>query len=541
MRILVLNGSPRPKVSNTMILTTAFLAGMGKHDTEIVNIADERIEPCRGCYICWEKTPGECVIQDDMEKLLQKYREADLVVWSFPLYYFSMPSKIKAFTDRLLPLILPVIHETADGKPFHPERYDLSAQRHILISTCGFFTVENNFDALVKQFDIMFDSECTKILCPQSELFKVSKLKGRTDEYLELLKQAGNEYFTSGAISAETEKQLSIPLFEKDVFLQMANANWNITETKISGETPVQPSQAERLLRQMSALYTPQANAPKTEKHIEFFFSDINETYQIRIHENKAEVVKDTATFAPYSVRIETPFDVWRNISSDKISGTEALYQRKYRVVGDFPLMTTLMSGFSVGRKNQEPKKKRSLMIFLSPFIALWVLLPALGSIGAYAAILTSASVPLLTRFFRLSPYDSGGAFIISALSLAFLAGVPYEIIVILSYILFGGLWLISLLFRIPLCAWYSANNYGEDDAFANPLFIRTNRILAGLWGLLYICTSVWTWFLLMTAFAPYIGLINSLPPVLMGIFTVAFVKWYPAHYASKKSTAESA
>ncbi|MCL2127413.1 MAG: flavodoxin family protein [Treponema sp.] len=522
-----------------MKLTNAFLEGIlennvNKNGIEIIEIAKKDIKPCRGCFACFEKTPGKCCISDDMQGIFQKFLEADLIIWSFPLYYFGAPSQIKAFMDRQLPVNMPFITEEKDGRPKHPSRVDLSAQRHILISTCGFFTVENNFEALVKQFDIMFAEKYVKILCPQGELFRIPQLSERTNEYLSLVKQAGLEYASGGCFSAETEKQLAEPLFEKNAFMEMANAYWRVTETgDMADKETARISSAERLLRQMSAIYSPAENAPKTEKTIEFFFTDINKTYQLKVKGEKSEFMKEPSEFAPYSVRIETPFEVWQNISLKKLDGKEALFQNKYRVLGDFSLMTSLMDGFSV-RKTKIPQKKRSMVIFLMPFLAMWILLPVFGNYGAFTAILISSCVPFATRFYRLSPYDTIGAFIASALSVAFLAGVSSQIIVTVSYLVFGFLWLISLFCRVPLCAWYSSNNYDGDSAFDNPLFIFTNRIIAGVWGIMYLGVSVFTWFLMGSVYASFTGLINSIVPALAGIFTAVFSKRYPAYYSQK-------
>ena len=557
MSILVLNGSPKADASNTMKLTNAFLEGLITGDVinnvsgknvEIIDIAKMNIEACRGCFACWEKTPGKCCIADDMQNLFQKFLKAKLIIWSFPLYYYGAPSKIKAFMDRRLPANLPYITEGADGRPRHPLRFDLSAQRHILISTCGFFTVENNFEALVKQFDFMFEDRYVKIFCPQGELFRIPQLTERTNEYLSLVKQAGAEYASNGCFSAETEKQLAAPLFEKEAFMEMANSSWQITETDNAADKDTSHSNAglsakflseqqsisERLLRQMSAIYAPVDYAPKAKKTIEFFFTDTNETYQLKVKGDKSVFVKEASEFAPYSVRIETPFNVWQDISARKLDGKEALFQNKYRVLGDFSLMTSLMDGFSV-RKTKAPQKKRSMIIFLLPFLAMWILIPIFYIYGAYAAILISACVPFFARVYRLSPYDTTGAFIASALSVALLAGVSSQIIVTLSYFIFGLLWLVSLFCRVPLCAWYSANGYGGDMAFDNPLFISTNRIIAGMWGIMYLGVSVFTWFLMQSIYASLAGLFNSIAPAIAGIFTTIFVKWYPAYYARKK------
>ena len=136
-----------------------------------------------------------------MGKLLEQYINADLIIWSFPLYYFGMPSIIKAFLDRTLPTSLPYMSINEDGTTSHPPRYDLSHQRHVLISTCGFYTVKNNFDALLRQFEILFGDKLTTIICPEGELFSTPQLKARTSEYLSYAKQAGEEFAEHGRIS----------------------------------------------------------------------------------------------------------------------------------------------------------------------------------------------------------------------------------------------------------------------------------------------------------------------------------------------------
>ena len=67
MRILVLNGSPKKK-SDTFRLTDAFLKGMNKkkeNTVDVINVIEKDIAPCRGCFGCWSKMDGHCIIQDD--------------------------------------------------------------------------------------------------------------------------------------------------------------------------------------------------------------------------------------------------------------------------------------------------------------------------------------------------------------------------------------------------------------------------------------------------------------------------------------------
>lgn len=231
MKILVLNGSPKSERSNTMCLTRAFLDGAGWSDAEIVDVSKADIKACLGCFACWHTTPGKCVIKDGMDEILSKIIAADIIIWSFPLYYFNVPSGLKNLIDRQLPLNFPFM---ADGNESggHLARYDLTHQKHIVISTCGFWTSKGNFDAVTSMFDHFFGSgNYTSLFSGQGELFRVPELKGRTDTYLEVVRRAGAEY-AAGGIQSETGMRLSEPLFPRDVFEKMADASWELPKAE---------------------------------------------------------------------------------------------------------------------------------------------------------------------------------------------------------------------------------------------------------------------------------------------------------------------
>jgi hypothetical protein len=71
--------------------------------------------------------------------------------------------------------------------------------------------------------------------------------------------------------------------------------------------------------------------------------------------------------------------------------------------------------------------------------------------------------------------------------------------------------------------------DYGGEKALKNPLFMKPNLILAACWGILYIITSFWTVLLRDAGFGITILIINNIVPIFMGIFTLWFIKWYPA------------
>ena len=217
MRVLVLNGSPKGDKSNTYRLTSAFLDGLRQTQpvkAETIEVGKLHLLPCRGCFACWSKTPGKCVLQDDMGGVIEKILAADVLIWSFPLYYFSIPGQLKLLIDRQLPMSLPFMTDTDSGG--HPSRYDRSGQRQVVISTCGFYTAEGNYDAVDAQVSRLCGKDgYTSVYCGQGELFRVPALRQRTDAYLELVKQAGAE-FARGAILPETARALRQPLFPRD-------------------------------------------------------------------------------------------------------------------------------------------------------------------------------------------------------------------------------------------------------------------------------------------------------------------------------------
>ena len=101
MKIAVLTGSPR-KV-NTAAMIQAFREGAeaAGHQVEEYHVGKMKIAGCLACEYCHTKGEGTCVQKDDFEKLLPAYKEADMIVFASPIYYFAMTAQMEAAIQRV--------------------------------------------------------------------------------------------------------------------------------------------------------------------------------------------------------------------------------------------------------------------------------------------------------------------------------------------------------------------------------------------------------------------------------------------------------
>ncbi len=80
------------------------------------------IGPCIGCFCCWRKTPGECVIKDGYENMGALIHHADEVVVISRYTYGGFSSFVKNAFDRCIGFVLPQF-EVIKGETHHKKRY----------------------------------------------------------------------------------------------------------------------------------------------------------------------------------------------------------------------------------------------------------------------------------------------------------------------------------------------------------------------------------------------------------------------------------
>lgn len=100
-KIVVITGSPR-KNGNSLAMTEAFIrAAQAKgHSVTRFDAAMKNVSGCRACETCF-KTAKACSFDDDFNTIAPAILDADAVVFTMPVYWYSMPAQIKAVIDKM--------------------------------------------------------------------------------------------------------------------------------------------------------------------------------------------------------------------------------------------------------------------------------------------------------------------------------------------------------------------------------------------------------------------------------------------------------
>ena len=100
-RIVVITGSPR-RNGNSFAMTDAFIkaAEAKGHSVTRFDAALKKVGGCHDCKTCF-KTGKACSFDDDFNLIAPSILEADAVVFTTPVYWYTFPAQIKGVIDRL--------------------------------------------------------------------------------------------------------------------------------------------------------------------------------------------------------------------------------------------------------------------------------------------------------------------------------------------------------------------------------------------------------------------------------------------------------
>ena len=106
LRAMFFNGSPRKNKNTAMMLESAMRgAEEAGAETEMVNLYDIDFKGCKSCFACklkGSKCNGVCALRDDLRPVLERARQADVLVLGSPVYYSYPTGVMRAFMERLM-------------------------------------------------------------------------------------------------------------------------------------------------------------------------------------------------------------------------------------------------------------------------------------------------------------------------------------------------------------------------------------------------------------------------------------------------------
>lgn len=121
MHAVVLDGSRDETGRSVLAILADTLAGAG-FEAEVIRLREKSIAPCLGCFGCWIKTPGECVIDDDGRAVARAAVRSDILAYVTPVTFGGFSSELKKAVDRLIPNISPFFARV-QGETHHQRRY----------------------------------------------------------------------------------------------------------------------------------------------------------------------------------------------------------------------------------------------------------------------------------------------------------------------------------------------------------------------------------------------------------------------------------
>lgn len=99
-KVLIISTSLR-RNSNSDYIAREFERGAkdAGNEVEFVSLIGKKIDFCIGCLTC--QLTQECVIKDDANEIAEKVKNADVVVYATPVYYYEMSGQMKTLIDRM--------------------------------------------------------------------------------------------------------------------------------------------------------------------------------------------------------------------------------------------------------------------------------------------------------------------------------------------------------------------------------------------------------------------------------------------------------
>ena len=227
MKVIAIDCSPPFDSNRTILILGPFIAGIKDQGAsiEMFFLKDLRLALSEGDMSPWLKKKGKRARKDDLEILRPRLEEADLWVFTTPVYCDGMCAQMKNLLDRMTALTPPFL-EVGDGRS-PKQAQQTKPKKFVLIATSTAWELDTFAPLLahVKAYCANTSREFVGALFrPHSAALTWMLDRGLpAADVFEAAYQAGCETVKSALIAEATSETVSRQLVQLDLYVDLFN------------------------------------------------------------------------------------------------------------------------------------------------------------------------------------------------------------------------------------------------------------------------------------------------------------------------------
>lgn len=135
-----------------------------KNDTVFYNVKNMDIKRCMGCFCCWVKTPGSCIIKDETHKIYTDLAKSNRVVYISHIINGTYDFEIKKVQERMIPVQQAFIR-LHKNETHHVQRNNKEKEAYIIVYGDTSEKSLRVFKKLVDRNSLNMNFKSVEIIC----------------------------------------------------------------------------------------------------------------------------------------------------------------------------------------------------------------------------------------------------------------------------------------------------------------------------------------------------------------------------------------
>ncbi len=385
IKIVAINGSPHGNIGNTSQMIRMIGSAIAEQgvdsDLEEIFLSDKKIEYCIGCGFCLENK--RCWQKDDHNELIDALLDADAVILGSPVYFKHVTAQMKTFIDRSLSFGHKLRSATKPGIAVcvsagmgesETGRYLAGLLRvygafsvgtlTAIATSPGGFLGKEQVEARARDLgaDLIRAIKEKRVYPATDESYQfylfMRDLVSREKEFmtgdykhweengiLDRFESYAKQEFTQAPYNWETRKEWLKNIIKETKAKNAHNKEKSEPESKPEGVAGIESITSCHELLKMMPLGFKKEDANGLEAVYQFNISG-GENFSAYLSIEKGNCVFHEGTHRTPDVTVNSPDDVWLNISKGELDGQTAFMSGKYKVDGNLMLLMKLNSLF---------------------------------------------------------------------------------------------------------------------------------------------------------------------------------------------------